>query len=136
MLRGHQGFALARFTTQAARDVGQGIARDPFPGEPAHALVFGDKPKPIRKKLGRASLWQTVPPALHLGEGIVLFSDPQGDPVIRRMDGRPEPVVPGSPREAYWLDTATRWLAAPENLDAFIRPTVERAVALWSQSAT
>lgn len=58
----HDGYALASFTAGEARDCGQRLMRDPLPGSPAHAVVFGPKPKSVRKKLGRAARWVVPPP--------------------------------------------------------------------------
>jgi hypothetical protein len=61
VLADHAGFALASFTAGLARECQQGIARDPLPEEPAHALVFGHKTKSVRKRLAREAIW-VVPP--------------------------------------------------------------------------
>jgi hypothetical protein len=58
----HPGFALASFKAGLARACQQGIARDPLPEEPAHALVFGHKTKGVRKRLAREATW-IVPPS-------------------------------------------------------------------------
>jgi hypothetical protein len=50
-LVGHQGFALASITAALAREQGLGVARDPRPDEPAHAMVFGKKNKRISRRL-------------------------------------------------------------------------------------
>jgi len=63
VLAGHSGFALASFTAGLARECHQGIARDPLPEEPAHALVFGPKTKAVRRRLARESVWVIPPPA-------------------------------------------------------------------------
>lgn len=62
VLAGHAGFALASFKAGLARKCGQGVARDPLPEEPAHALVFGVKSKALRRRLARESVW-VIPPA-------------------------------------------------------------------------
>jgi hypothetical protein len=64
VLAGHEGFALASVTAGLARECSQGIAREPLPDEPAHAVVFGDKPKRIQRKLAQDSRWVIPPPAL------------------------------------------------------------------------
>ena len=63
-LAGHEGFALASITAGLARECGQGIAREPLPDEPAHAVVFGKKTKGVRKRLARAALWVVSPQGL------------------------------------------------------------------------
>lgn len=45
-----EGFALASITAGLARQCTQGVAREPLPGEPAHAVVFGKKTYRVRKK--------------------------------------------------------------------------------------
>ncbi|MBI3696222.1 MAG: hypothetical protein HY238_15470 [Acidobacteria bacterium] len=60
-LAGHERFALAAITAHLARSCGQGIARDPLPDAPAHAVVFGEKTRLIRKKLAMAAYW-VIPP--------------------------------------------------------------------------
>ncbi len=61
VLTGHEGYALATFTAGLARACGQGVARDPTTKEPAHALVFGPKPKSVQRRLAKESVW-LVPP--------------------------------------------------------------------------
>jgi hypothetical protein len=39
-----------------------GIARDPLPDEPAHALVFGKKTKAVKSRLAKGSSWVVPPP--------------------------------------------------------------------------
>lgn len=55
--------ALAAFQASIARQNGQGIARDPLPEDPAHAVVFGPKNRAVSKALANASNW-AVPPNL------------------------------------------------------------------------
>jgi hypothetical protein len=57
VLAGHPGYAVAAITVALARACGQGVARDPLPAEPAHALVFGPKPKSIQRRLAKGSTW-------------------------------------------------------------------------------
>lgn len=61
VLADHAGFALAAFTAGLARECHQGVMRDPLPAEPAHALVFGDKPKRVSRRLAKSAVW-IVPP--------------------------------------------------------------------------
>jgi hypothetical protein len=61
-LAGHQGFALASITAALARRLGLGVARDPRPDEPAHAVVFGRKNKRISRRLAMGSHWIVQPP--------------------------------------------------------------------------
>lgn len=61
-LEGLSGFALSSITAGLARSCEQGIASDPQPHNLAHALVFGKKPKSVRKRLARGSYWVIPPP--------------------------------------------------------------------------
>jgi hypothetical protein len=61
-LAGHEGFALASITAALARGLGLGVARDPRPDEPAHAVVFGRKNKRISRRLAMGSRW-IIPPS-------------------------------------------------------------------------
>lgn len=58
----HEGYGLAAITAGLARACGQGIARDLTPEEPAHAVVFGPKPKSVQRRLAKASVWILPPP--------------------------------------------------------------------------
>jgi hypothetical protein len=131
VLSGHRGFAIARLRAESARTCDQGIARDPKPDEPAHALVFGEKPDRIRKRLGRASEWQSEPAALYLGDGFLLFEDPTGRPCVRRPNGQQEAVVPGPPPVPEWLRAAQTWLAEPGSAGSALNPAGAAAVESW-----
>jgi len=62
-LVGHAGFALSAFTAGLARHLKQGVAPDPEPNEPAHAVVFGAKPKKsVCRVLAKKSEWVIPPP--------------------------------------------------------------------------
>ena len=63
VLAGHAGYALAAFTAGLARECNQGIARDPLPDEPAHALVFGRKTRSVRNRLAQSATWVVPPPS-------------------------------------------------------------------------
>lgn len=63
ILAGHDGFALAAITAGLVRSKQQGIARNPLPAEPAHALVFGRKTGSVKKALAKGSQWVIEPPA-------------------------------------------------------------------------
>jgi hypothetical protein len=63
-LAGHQGFALALITVALARGLGLGVARDPRPDEPAHAVVFGRKNKRVGRRLAMGPHWVVPPPTL------------------------------------------------------------------------
>ena len=62
VLAGHEGYGLRTFTAGLARECEQGIARMVLADEPAHAEVFGKKPKSVRKKLAKESEWVLPPP--------------------------------------------------------------------------
>jgi hypothetical protein len=61
-LAGHPGYALASFTAGMARECSQGVARDPLPHEPAHALVSGRRTGSVRNRLAKGSTWVVPPP--------------------------------------------------------------------------
>ena len=61
-LVGHRDYALSAFTAGLARRCKQGVASDPVPDEPAHAVVFGKKTKSISRTLAKGSEW-IIPPA-------------------------------------------------------------------------
>ena len=61
-IRSYNGFFLAAISAGLARKCAQGVARDPLPEEPAHALVFGEKTRPVQKRFVGESRW-IIPPA-------------------------------------------------------------------------
>ena len=61
-LAGHQEFALASITAALVRGLGLGVAKDPLPDEPAHAVVFGKKNKRVSRRLAIGSRWIVPPP--------------------------------------------------------------------------
>ena len=63
VLSGHTGFALAAVAAGLTRACGQAVVRDPLPGEPAHALVVGPKPKSVQRRLAKSAVWVVPPPA-------------------------------------------------------------------------
>ena len=64
MLDGYEeGFSLVAFHARAARENGQGVAREPTPEELAHGVVFGEKTKAVRRRLAKSAIW-IVPPDL------------------------------------------------------------------------
>ena len=56
-LAGYTGFGIVAITAGLARQYGQGIMRTPQPNEPAHADVFGPKPKNVTRSLAKGSVW-------------------------------------------------------------------------------
>jgi len=58
----HSGFALAALTAGLSRKCNQGVMREPLPEEPAHAVVFGEKPKRIRQLIAKSAEW-VIPPS-------------------------------------------------------------------------
>lgn len=64
ILAGHKEFALAAITAGLARECQQGVAREPLPDEPAHAVVFGKKTDGVKKKLAKRARWVVPPPDL------------------------------------------------------------------------
>ncbi len=63
VMAGHDGFALAAITVGSARACNQGVARDPLPGNAAHAVVVGRKTESVRRRLARGATWVVPPPA-------------------------------------------------------------------------
>ncbi len=63
VLTGHDGFALAAIPAAVVRSCGQGVMRDPMPGEPHHALVYGYKPKSVQRRFAREATWVIPPPS-------------------------------------------------------------------------
>jgi hypothetical protein len=57
VLANHDGYSLAQLTAGLARSLAQGVARDPVPQEPAHAVVFGEKPKSVTSALAKRCDW-------------------------------------------------------------------------------
>lgn len=55
------GFALAAITAGIARSCQQGVAREPLPDEPAHAVVFGRKSDSVKRQLAKSANW-VLPP--------------------------------------------------------------------------
>lgn len=62
VLQGKANFALVRITAGFARQHQQGIQRDPIEVEPAHALVFGEKTRPVKDAFAMNCEW-AVPPS-------------------------------------------------------------------------
>ena len=61
LLAEYQGFGLVSFTAEQVRKHEQGVVHDPVSGEPAHALVTGNKNKTVKKMLARNSQWVVLP---------------------------------------------------------------------------
>ncbi len=57
ILTGYEGYALASITAGLARQCNQGVAREPLPDEPAHAVVFGEKTYGVRKRFACDCGW-------------------------------------------------------------------------------
>jgi hypothetical protein len=53
--------ALASITAGLARECSQGVAREPLPDEPAHAVVFGRKIQSVRRRFAKEASW-VIPP--------------------------------------------------------------------------
>lgn len=60
-LAGHSGFGLASITAGLARICEQGVAPDPVPDEPAHAVVFGKKTQAVKRRLAKEAVWVIKP---------------------------------------------------------------------------
>src|SRR5262245_34131208 len=63
VLTGHDGYGLVAVPVSLVRECSQGVVRDPLPQEPAHAFVFGPKPKSVQKRLAREAVWVIPPPS-------------------------------------------------------------------------
>lgn len=61
LMRPFPGFALAAITAGIARSCQQGVAREPLPDEPAHAVVFGRKTESVKRRLAKSANW-VIPP--------------------------------------------------------------------------
>ena len=57
-----RGYSLAAVRAALARELSQGIKRDPEPDEPAHAVVVGKKTSSVRKSFSRRARWEVPPP--------------------------------------------------------------------------
>ena len=53
--------ALAAVTAGDARRLDQAVVREPQPGDPAHAVVWGPQPKSVRRQLARLARWICYP---------------------------------------------------------------------------
>lgn len=54
-------YALAALTAGQVRALKQIVARNPLPGDPAHAHVIGDKTPAVRKNLRKCAVWVIAP---------------------------------------------------------------------------
>ena len=61
VIAGFAGFALSSITAGEARSCRQGVARDPLPNEPAHAHLFGQKTKAVKRCLAQHAKWVVEP---------------------------------------------------------------------------
>lgn len=57
VLEGHEGFGLVSFLAGLARQFKQGIMRKPLDEEPAHAEVFGEKTRGVRRAFAKNCQW-------------------------------------------------------------------------------
>jgi hypothetical protein len=61
-IRGYPGYGLAAVTAAHARSLGQAVARDPLPEEPAHGVVYGQKKRGgVGGKLRDGAIWVVSP---------------------------------------------------------------------------
>lgn len=61
VMAGYEGFVLAAFTAGFARALGQGVAPDPLPDDPAHGVVFGKKTHSTKLRFAKECLWVIEP---------------------------------------------------------------------------
>jgi hypothetical protein len=64
LLVGHFGYGLAAITVGLVESMGLLVERDPFDDEPAHAVVKGEKTKPMSRRMAKAAWWVVDPPSL------------------------------------------------------------------------
>jgi hypothetical protein len=57
----YPGLFLVSLTAEQVRAKQLGVCRSPQPDNPAHAYVFGDKTKSIRKYLAKSARWVVAP---------------------------------------------------------------------------
>jgi hypothetical protein len=57
-----RGYGSAAVRAALARELNQGVKRDPEPDEPAHAVVVGKKTSSVRKSFSRGARWEVSPP--------------------------------------------------------------------------
>lgn len=65
VLRDYPDHCLAGFSTEQARSLDQGVARDPLPDNPAHSAVFdqkGHRSKSVQRALAKLTVW-VIPPS-------------------------------------------------------------------------
>lgn len=60
-LRGYENHLLVQFAASLPRGLGQGVVRNPLPGNPAHAEVMGKKSKSVQKALYTNCTWVVGP---------------------------------------------------------------------------
>jgi hypothetical protein len=56
-LEGWEGYGLVAIPLKVFEELGQEVRPDPKPDDPSHALVFGDKPGVVKKRLIEACEW-------------------------------------------------------------------------------
>jgi hypothetical protein len=56
-LDGHEHYGLVWFSAGTARANQQAVCRDPLPENPAHGIVYGEKPSRVKKQLVAQSAW-------------------------------------------------------------------------------
>jgi hypothetical protein len=67
-IRDYPGYGLAAITAARARSLGQAVARDPLPEEPAHGVVYGQKKRGgVGGKLRDGAIWVVSPPQTGTG---------------------------------------------------------------------
>ena len=64
ILVGHVGYGLAAITVGLVESMGLVVERDPLDDEPAHAVVKGEKTRPMSRRMAKAARWVVLPPSL------------------------------------------------------------------------
>ena len=61
LTRGRDAYGVVAFTAGFARPQGQSVVHDPWPAEPAHALVLGSKPRRVCRAFAQHIRWAQRP---------------------------------------------------------------------------
>src|SRR5690242_7589464 len=64
LVSGMEGAGVVRVSVSELRKLGQGFVRDPTEQDPAHVLVFGNKPRSFGRKVAQAATWVITPEAV------------------------------------------------------------------------
>ena len=65
-LRGYSGYGLASINSGVAREHHQAVIRQPTEEEPAHGIVFGNKPRSVARKMRNCAELIVKPQVLYI----------------------------------------------------------------------